>query len=72
MSVLVMNTHKCSQCARGEIDQEADVFVRGKLNGRPYRAYLCADHLDAFNMGYEDADVVIERKLTERGRTRSN
>jgi hypothetical protein len=67
-----MKTHKCSQCARGEIDQIADVLVRGKFNGRPYRAYLCEDHLDAFTAGYYDADIVVERELNQGAHTRSN
>jgi len=38
--------HTCSHCRRAERDSsEGDVrLVRGKLNGRPYRAFLCDDH----------------------------
>ena len=36
----------CSHCRRAEITNTDDVrLVIGKLNGRPYRAFLCADHL---------------------------
>jgi len=36
----------CSHCRRAEIINADDVrLVTGKLNGRPYRAFLCADHL---------------------------
>ena len=37
---------KCSSCRRGEIDQRAEFAVKGRLNGMPYRANLCEDHLD--------------------------
>ena len=38
--------YTCSHCRRAERDSsEGDVrLVRGKLNGRPYRAFLCDDH----------------------------
>lgn len=35
----------CSHCRRAELTNTDDVrLVIGKLNGRPYRAFLCADH----------------------------
>ena len=48
--------HTCSHCRRAERDSsEGDVrLVRGKLNGRPYRAFLCDDH---FSMMCDDGLV---------------
>lgn len=40
--------NSCSHCRRAE-RQDAGEEVRlvcGKFNGRPYRAFLCADHLE--------------------------
>ena len=40
-----MNNPTCSSCRRGERSEPATVAVTGLLNGRPYRANLCNDHL---------------------------
>ena len=42
-----MNAIKfCAQCRNADTRCEADVRVKGKLNGRPYAGSLCLAHLD--------------------------
>ena len=36
----------CSQCRRGEYTVPAQSYVEGRIDGRPYRANLCDDHVD--------------------------
>lgn len=50
-------THKCSHCARGERDTDADMLVCGSCNGRPVRAWVCMEHFDM--LGDDGADVRI-------------
>jgi hypothetical protein len=42
---------KCISCFHGEIDQNADLRVKGRNNGVPYRGWLCIDH---YNMMLDD------------------
>lgn len=35
----------CSSCRRSERNELATFAVKGRLNGMPYRANLCAEHL---------------------------
>ena len=39
--------HYCASCRQGENKVQADAYVVGKLldTGRPYRAFLCEDHI---------------------------
>ena len=37
---------RCSQCRRGEHNVPAQSYVEGRIDGRPYRANLCDDHVD--------------------------
>lgn len=45
----------CSSCRRSERNEAAEFAVRGRLNGKPYRANLCAEHLEDMesNLGLE-------------------
>jgi hypothetical protein len=36
----------CSQCRHGEHNVPAQSYVEGRIDGRPYRANLCDDHVD--------------------------
>lgn len=37
----------CAQCRRGEYyNVPAQSYVKGRIDGRPYRANLCDDHVD--------------------------
>lgn len=46
----------CSHCRRAERRELADWSIRGRLNGRPYRANLCNDHLTVVA---DDNDLVV-------------
>ena len=49
-------TKLCSQCKRGDIANEAEVLVTGRVDGRPYRANICLAH---FGMLNDDGEAIV-------------
>ena len=53
----------CASCRNGENKIEADYLVSGRVDGMPYRAYLCREHLEMF---YDDgAELKIIEYVSE-------
>lgn len=57
---------RCSQCRRGEYNVPAQSYVEGRIDGRPYRANLCDDHVDLLI-----GDGLDVRRQTSARRTRT-
>jgi hypothetical protein len=60
----------CASCRNGEIKEEADYKVKGKVWGNdrmiPYSAYICKDH---FNMKLEDyAELTIVEWVSDKAK----
>jgi hypothetical protein len=53
----------CSSCRKGEINAPADAYVTGydQINQRPFRGYLCDDHLEVV---LSDGQLVNENVYT--------
>lgn len=57
---------KCSECAHGENDIEADFYIEGVYHEsrRFFRKNVCQSHYD---MLCDDAEIRVERRLEVEG-----
>ena len=53
----------CSSCRKGEISNRADAYATGydQINQRPFRGYLCDDHLEVV---LSDGQLINENVYT--------
>ena len=65
-----MKKRYCASCRNGEIKNEADYMVKGKVWGTdrmvPYRAYICKEHME---MLFDDgAELEIIEYISQRAK----
>jgi len=51
-------TKLCSSCLNGENKYPADYLVTGRVDGRPYKANLCEDHLEMLLSDGDELKVI--------------